>query len=147
MAVVRDTQKTGFVKAVLAKNNAAKAEDVNKAWKEAGHTDSISDSLVSKTRSALKLTRKKRSSRLAEGAGAKTGATKALAKRTVDATPPAASPAPRSRGAHAGRAQVLQELESVIDQLIFQSLAIGGLDEFEDALRKARRILVRSHGD
>jgi hypothetical protein len=38
-------------------------------------------------------------------------------------------------------------MEGELDDLIFKSLAAGGFPEFEETLRKARRILARSHGE
>lgn len=64
--------KTKFVEERLEKDPTARADTINEAWKAAGHEDSISDSLVNKTRSRLKLTGSR-------GAGA--GASAAKGKR------------------------------------------------------------------
>ncbi|MGA9923608.1 MAG: hypothetical protein WBQ29_09400, partial [Isosphaeraceae bacterium] len=45
------------------------------------------------------------------------------------------------------RTRVLIRLESEIDGLLHEIKMTGGLPEFEETLRKARRILVRSHGE
>ena len=43
------------------------------------------------------------------------------------------------------RARVLIILEGQIDDMLHEIRMAGGLPEFEDTLRKARRILVRSY--
>ena len=45
------------------------------------------------------------------------------------------------------RTRVLIRLESEIDGLLHEIKMTGGLPEFEETLRKARRILGRSHGE
>ena len=45
------------------------------------------------------------------------------------------------------RTGVLIRLEGAIDDLLHEIKMAGGLPEFEATLRKARRILVRSHGE
>jgi hypothetical protein len=42
---------------------------------------------------------------------------------------------------------VLIRLEGAIDDLLHEIKLTGGLPEFEETLRRARRILVRSHGE
>jgi hypothetical protein len=39
------------------------------------------------------------------------------------------------------RSIVLEDIEADIDRLIFKAMAIGDLTEFEDSLRRARRLL------
>jgi hypothetical protein len=58
-----------------------------------------------------------------------------------------ASMAAEPRRAGNDQIRVLIRLESQIDDLLHDARTAGGLPEFEEALRKARRILVRSHGD
>ena len=45
------------------------------------------------------------------------------------------------------RTRVLTRLEGQIDGMLFEIKVAGGLPEFEEALRRARRILARSHGE
>jgi hypothetical protein len=40
---------------------------------------------------------------------------------------------------------LLTTLESQIDEMLFEIKVAGGLPEFEEALRRARRVLARSH--
>ena len=44
------------------------------------------------------------------------------------------------------RTRVLTRLEGQIDGMLFEIKVAGGLPEFEEALRRARRILARSYG-
>jgi hypothetical protein len=41
---------------------------------------------------------------------------------------------------------VLTRLEGQIDEMLFEIKVAGGLPEFEEALRRARRILARGYG-
>ena len=152
MAVIRDAGKTDFVRNVLTKNNDANADDVNRAWKEAGREGSISDSLVQKTRAAMKLTKGRWPARK-PGSGSAGAKGKSVVKKSAGRPAasadgmhqPATPAAPRGRLGSADRARALQELETGVDRLIFQSTGVGGLEEFEDVLRRARRVLVRTH--
>ena len=45
------------------------------------------------------------------------------------------------------RTRVMIRLEGQIDEMLHEIKLAGGLPEFEEALRKARRILARSHGE
>jgi len=56
---------------------------------------------------------------------------------------------PRGAGSQSGgddRTGVLTRLEGQIDGMLFEIKVADGLPEFEEALRRARRILARSHG-
>jgi hypothetical protein len=56
-----------------------------------------------------------------------------------------AKPARAIKARTSDRSRVLAELEGGIDTLIFKLMGVGGLDRIADALRAARRVLVRSH--
>jgi hypothetical protein len=45
------------------------------------------------------------------------------------------------------RTRVLTRLEGQIDEMLFAIKVAGGWPEFEEALRRTRRILARSHGE
>jgi hypothetical protein len=98
---------------------------INKAWRKAGMKGSISVSLVNKVRSDLGL-----AGNIRPGPKKSAGKTKAA-------------------GVHAksrlgNRERMLAEMESRIDRLIFDLLEIGGIEKAEDALRAARRVVVRA---
>jgi hypothetical protein len=42
--------------------------------------------------------------------------------------------------------EVLDELEGEIDGLIFKLMGVGGMSDVEEALRQARRLIVRRNG-
>jgi hypothetical protein len=77
--------KTAFVENFLTIDPEAAFAAVNRAWKSAGNDDSVSESLVSKTRSRLKVTGKRGADGSADGATAKPaakGKAKPSSKRT-----------------------------------------------------------------
>jgi hypothetical protein len=133
----RSQGKTAFVKEFLYDNPQAGADAVNAAWREAGMSGTVSASLVGKMRSKLGLAGNLRG-------GPKTapnGKTQAAPKSSAtDRTRTA--PAARRRGVD--RERVLVEVEGRIDRLIFDLLEVGGMERAEDALRAARRVVVRA---
>jgi hypothetical protein len=166
--VGRDEGKSAFVGDVLTKDNQANTEAVNLAWTEAGHEGTISESLVNKIRSRMGLTGQQRPrARVTESAGsAEQPVAPATRRRTGPKRVGGRSPAkgngrhvpqvteseagPQGAGSQSGgndRTRVLTRLEGQIDEMLFEIKVAGGLPEFEEALRRARRILARSHGE
>ena len=131
---------------------------------EAGNEGTISTSLIGKVRRDSELTGQgtaKVKSRASVGTGKRSsadsksdarGAGPAVGGRTpakensrhvtVALERPAEPPT-----AGGDRARVLIRLESEIDGLLHEIKMTGGFPEFEETLRKSRRILVRSHGE
>lgn len=157
MAAVKSPGKSEFVKDVLSKNPKANAQAVNEAWHASGHEGTISGTLVQKLRASLGLTRSRKARKpAANGAmekgrfaasrsGAKPGRPrKGSQPQGVDGAQGAAPPARPARAAAGTDDRRLVELEGDIDRLIFRLIAVGGLSEVEDALRQARRLLIRS---
>jgi len=161
-----DQGKSAFVGDVLTKDHQADTEAVNRAWTEAGHAGTISESLVNKIRSRMGLTGQQRpGARVTESAGsAEPPAAPATRRRTgpkrVGGRPPAkgdgrhvpqvteSEAGPQGAGSQSGgddRTRVLTRLEGQIDEMLFEIKVAGSLPEFEEALRRARRILARSH--
>ena len=166
--VGRDQGKSAFVGDVLTKDNQADTEAVNWAWTKAGHAGTISESLVNKIRSRMGLTGQPRpGARVPESAeSAEPPATPAPRRRTgpkrVGGSPPAkgdgrhvppvteSEAGPQGAESQSGgddRTRVLTRLEGQIDEMLFEIKVAGGLPEFEEALRRARRILARSYGE
>jgi len=166
--VGRDQGKSAFVGAVLTKDPQANTEAVNRAWTKAGHEGTISESLVNKIRSRMGLTGPPRpGARDTESAAsAEPPAAPATRRRTgpkrVGGRPLAqgnerpvpqvteSEAEPQGSGSHSGgddRTRVLTRLEGQIDEMLFEIKVAGGLPEFEEALRRTRRILARSHGE
>ncbi|MBV8557649.1 MAG: hypothetical protein JO116_18965 [Planctomycetaceae bacterium] len=166
--VGKDQGKSAFVRDVLTKDRRANHEAVNRAWTEAGHAGTISESLVGKLRSELGLTGPPRpgardmESVESAGRSAAPATRRGTGPKQGGGRPPAQGderPAPQetaseaepqgsgSQSGGADRTRVLTRLEGQIDELLFAIKVAGGLPEFEEALRRARRILARSHGE
>ena len=168
-----DQGKSAFVGDVLTKDTQANTEVVNRAWTKAGHGGTISASLVNQIRSRMGLTGQPRpGARDTESVGsAEPPAAPAPRRRTgpkrVSGRPPAkedgrhvpqvteSEAGPQGAGSQGAgsqsggddRTRVLTRLEGQIDGMLFEIKVAGGLPEFEEALRRARRILARSYGE
>ena len=164
MTAVRDQGKSTFVREVLTKNQQANAQAVNEAWTTAGHEGSISESLVQQVRSQMGLTGNLRSHRKPLERNGVTRQPAAAPEARQRGTGPKKKAngrgAAKANGRHAPEEAVqevkpqakgddwtrqLKKLEGDIDVMIFEIKGVGGLHEFEEALRLARRILARSH--
>ncbi len=156
--------KSMFLKEYLLDHPDAGKEVIDAAWQEAGNEGTISTSLIGQVRKDLELTGKgtaqvksrasvgtgKRSSAGsksdARGAGTEVGGRTPAKENSRPVTEGLERPAaPQAAGGD--RTRVLIRLEGAIDDLLPEIKMAGGLPEFEETLRKARRILVRSHGD
>jgi hypothetical protein len=120
--------KSAFVRDFIQKNPKANRKAVEEAWLAAGHKGVISSALVSNLRSRLGLMGQERRR------GAKGSASTTIGEPTLEREP-------RS----AGRDGALDGIEGDIDRLIFKLIALGGMEEIEDELRKVRRTLYRRH--
>ena len=167
MATVKrkDEGKSMFLKEYLVDHPDAGTEAIAAAWREGGHEGTISPSLIHKVRRDLGQTGQgtaKRKSRERVGtakrpaADSKSGARGAGRPEVEGRTPVQESSQPVTAGskppvaprvAVGDRTAVLIRLEGAIDDLLHEVKLAGGLPEFEETLRKARRILVRSHGE
>jgi hypothetical protein len=155
-----DQGKSSFIREVLGRDPEANEQTVNEAWKEAGNEGTISGSLVSKIRSGLALTGKKgsRNGAVAGGEAPKRTPKRAAGTRGRKAeqangpeseiepmggalTPTQAGDQEATRAGDQER--LLDEMESDIDDLIHRLKDQGGRPEVEEALRRARRLLVR----
>ena len=163
-ATVKAEGKSGFLKEFFVDHPDAKKAAIDEAWQDAGNEGTISISLISKIRKDLGLTgegRLRARAKAAAGAGKRSsaapksdarkagpkegGRTAALANRRRD-TESLGRP-DESQGGGEGLTRVLIRLEGQIDGMIHEVKLAGGLPEFEETLRKARRILARSHGE
>ena len=144
-----DQGKSSFVRDLLGRDPEADEEAVNEAWQKAGNQGTISGSLIYKIRSGLGLTGKGRSSGEAAGRP-KAKATKApKAKPVAPAQPesngPPAASATGPKSTAGARGGALDRVEDRIDDLIFELKDLGGMERAQEALRLARRLVVRSH--
>jgi len=164
MAAVKSEGKSAFLKEFFVDHPDAGISAINDAWREAGNEGTISDSLTSKIRRNLGLSGKGRDTAEAKGgfgAGKRSSATPKSKSNSTG--PKAAGPtAAKSNGTvttetlhrsserqspEEDRTKLLIRLENEIDDMIHEIRVAGGLPEFEESLRRARRILVRSHGE
>ena len=133
-------------------------QSVNEAWTAAGNEGSVSESLVGKIRSRLGLTGKEDDRKAAPSrieAAARKAEAKPRAKSKKVAKPVKQAP-PVSNGSHVPAVanaathhdhdeDILDDLEEGIDELIQKIRELGGKPEVVKALKRARRLLVRSH--
>jgi hypothetical protein len=151
----RSEGKTEFVEEALRRDPRANPEAVNKAWSASGKKGSISVSLVRKVKMDMGLTGKGRPGpRPSVGNGA---AASGMPVKRGPGRPPKSASAPASvangrtlppvapRPTAGDKHRVLEQMEHEIDRLLYRLTEIGGLGEVEDALRRARRVLIRSH--
>jgi hypothetical protein len=147
--------KGAFVEQYFASNSGGNLESVNKAWTAAGNEGSVSESLVGKVRSRLGLTGKKtvdvpKPVEAPAQAKAKAPAKAKKVAKPVEQAPPVSNgtltPAVAIAATHHDHDEdVLDELEDGIDELIQKFRRLGGKPEVVKALKRARRLLVRSH--
>jgi hypothetical protein len=130
--------KSMFVKEFLHDNPQGNVDAVNKAWQAAGFDGTISPTVVKTMRASLGLTGSLR----VNATKSKKSATDT--KRVAPRKEPAATVKVQPKGSDSSRTVVLNELEADIDRLIFRAMAVGGLTDFEDTLRQARRLLYRA---
>jgi hypothetical protein len=152
-ATEKAPNKSKFITDYLNKTPTANAAEVNAAWTAAGRTGSISVTLVQKLRAELGLVgnrpRGRRGPRRGRGRAATNGKSSASAKATTIARSYENSggvPGPLTlRHRALDKNSVLVELEANLDHLIYKLIELDDLPEVQDALRRARRIVVRSH--
>jgi hypothetical protein len=159
--------KTPFVEKYFSSNPDGNLESVNEEWTAAGNAGSLSESLVGKVRASLGLTGKKKADapKPVEAPAKAKSETPAEPKKETKAKAPAkpkkvaktvGQAPPASNGSHAPAVviaathhdhddDVLEELEEGIDELIQKFRGMGGKPEVIKALKRARRLLVRSH--
>jgi hypothetical protein len=164
MTSVKNEGKSMFLKEYLVDHPDAGKEAIDAAWREAGNEGTISTSLIGKVRKDLELTGKgmaRGKSRARVGTGQRSSADVKSDVRRAGPEVGRRTPAKENRrpvtgglerlvepqAAGGDRARVLIRLEGAIDDLLHEIKMTGGLPEFEETLRRARRILVRSHGE
>jgi hypothetical protein len=148
----KKANKTAFVTEHLGKNPSANAAAVRAAWADAGNPGSISTTLVQKIRNELGLTGNIRGGRRPGSAKAATKPTRSASGKSAGARSngKSAASSTHSEAAKAAprrgdRERMLHEIEGEIDGLIFKLMTVGGMGDVEEALRRARRQVVRSH--
>jgi hypothetical protein len=133
-SATRTRGKSMFIKEVLNDNPLANHEAVNKAWRAAGMSGTISPTLVSRMRSRLGF-----AGNLGRGRRKKTTSTGTTGGRPAGHATTGANGSTRIMAR--GKKNNLMELEIDIDRLLMKVVEIGTLPDVEDDLRKARRHL------
>jgi hypothetical protein len=131
----RGPKKSAFIRDLLGRDPEANLKALNEAWSRAGNKGGISSTSLYLIRSQINSTSAK---------GSATGATPAT--RTTEKTQPAGQHSGEGGVSSRSTGGVLDELEGEIDGLIFKLMGAGGMTDVEEALRRARRLIVR-HND
>jgi hypothetical protein len=152
--VRRDQGKTEFVREVLKKNPHANAKIVVEEWVASGHEGKISETLVNKQRSEMKLTgnlRGRRPKASGSGTGEKpkyTGKKRGRKPKSeltaITVAPSNGKPVIVGRAKAESRDTQLTSLEAEIDVLLFKVMNLGDLEEIENSLRRTRRLLYKA---
>jgi len=140
-----DQGKSTFIRDLLGHDPEADEQVVNEAWTEAGNEGTISGSLVSKIRSNLGLTGKGRSAGRPKAKATKGPKAKPVATAQPESNGPPAASATGPASTAGARGGALDRVEDRIDDLIFELKDLGGMERAQEALRLARRLVVRSH--
>lgn len=150
----RSQGKQEFVKTFLERNPAASGRMLNEAWKQAGNKGTISGSYFYATKGKMGLTRarprgvskpelQRDRSSLASPPARKPGRPPGTSSKGNGAvTSPNGRNESKSLRQTTNRGQALEELEVDIDRLMTRVMTLVDLPEVEEALRKARRLLV-----
>jgi hypothetical protein len=166
----KKTSKSAFLRELFKTDLNIAREAAEEAWKTAGHEGEIGESSFYNTRLDFKKrfgdgtgaiedagvkAKPKSSSKVNKPKQALKSVKQPAQANGRDAAPAAAvrserkvrsEPEVRSKPSQADdQVRVLDEVEDGIDDLIFKLKGVGGKTEVLEALRKARRILARSH--
>src|SRR3954468_22906855 len=144
--------KSAFVEEVLGREPGANVAAINRAWAAAGHDGKISDSIiyhVKRERGAAGKqtpggTVKSRAKSASKGPEASPAALPTV-EAGSESNGPTAPPMPVGGPSSGDRERVLDRVEDGIDDLIVELKQLGGMEEALEALRKVRRVVVRSH--
>jgi hypothetical protein len=143
--------KSAFVRDFITSNPVANRKAVENAWLAAGNEGPISSALVSNLRSKLDLTG---GSRTAESNGTPEAAKatdrepkgKKRGRPAKDKATGTITETTKERKHNSvGRDRALADIEGDLDRLIFKLIALGGMEEIENELRKARRLVYGSY--
>ncbi|AGA30149.1 hypothetical protein Sinac_6039 [Singulisphaera acidiphila DSM 18658] len=150
--------KAAFVQEMLGQDPKANVKAINRAWLTAGNEGTISDSIFYKVKREQGNTGKRSFGKISAAVPKlKSSPNASKPERVASAVEATRS---QSKGEHAspkttatlmsqdnGHGRVLDEIEGEIDELMFRLKSLGGFAEVQEALRAARRLLVRSHGE
>lgn len=140
--------KSAFVKEILGREPKANVKAINRAWTSAGNEGTISDSVVYKIKRGLATAGRRSPGELPQRVAKPERAANPV---DVIASQPGGPTSPRTPATlmreGSGPGRVLHEIEGEIDELLFRLKGLGDFPEVQEALRSARRLLVRSHAE
>ena len=150
----RNQGKTEFVQQVLTNDPHANARKVREEWAAAGHSGTISQTLVNKQRSVMGLAGNLKGGR-PKGPGSAgteklpyTGKKRGRKPKSASLNGHEAAGDGMSTGEHrgriGGRSAHLGQIEADIDRLLFRVMGLGGLENIEESLRRTRRLLYQA---
>ncbi len=144
--------KSAFLRELFQKNPALTLEGATEAWQKAGNEGEVSSSLFYNIK-------REATGGAGEGGAAprkpKAKAAKGPKGRPVSQAAGETRPEGNSetvtrttsrKSGVGDRERVLDRVEDRIDDLIVELKQLGGMDDILGALRKLRRVIVRSHG-
>jgi hypothetical protein len=149
--------KTAFIREQLRRDANLTVKELVRAWAEAGNEGTLSDNLVYKTRADLGIkgirTTPESVKKVVPPESSPKGSKSESSPEVIEPSEPQSNgrQAPHlftpstATSPDAERGRVLVEVEREIDELIYRIRQLGGLPEVQEALRAARRLLVRSH--
>jgi hypothetical protein len=156
----RGPSKSSFVEELLGRDPGANLKAVNEAWASSGHEGQISPSIYYKikrervgTGETSPTTSRSESvpSKAAPETSPKTPKTDKAPSLLEAASSPihpetaSSDPTPTLTHPSGGHGRELHEIEGEIDELMFRLKGLGNFADVQEALRVARRLLVRSH--
>ncbi len=142
--------KSAFLRELFPKNPALTLEGATEAWQKAGNEGEVSSSLYYNIKRAATggaggggAAPSKPKPKASKGSKSKP-VSQAVGEARTESNGNATRTAVRE-SASGDRERVLDRVEDRIDDLIGELKQLGGLDDALEALRKARRVVVRSH--
>ena len=145
--------RSEFLQGLFQKDPGVSEKEAAQAWAAAGYEGTISPSSFYAAKRASRgedsatpaAPVKPKAKPVSRGPKSKPATQPTVeARPETDGLPAAAKPVGRSKSGD--RERVLDRVEDGIDDLIIELKQLGGMEEALEALRKARRVVVRSHG-
>jgi hypothetical protein len=148
--------KSAFLRDLFKKNPTLKEAEVNEAWQKAGNEGEIGLTLYYNVKRefggeaevAAKIPEKAGSKASPKGPKGERAGLQTKESSRESSGKPATKPATKTvvnKSGAGDREQVLGRVEDEIDDLIGELKELGGMEEGLEALKKLRRVVVRSH--
>jgi hypothetical protein len=152
MATAGSTNKSAFLRDLLGKKPDLNLGQATEAWQEAGNEGEVGSSLFYNVRRELKggagteeePARKPKGKATAKGPKGKR-TDRPVDEGSTESDGQTATKAAERTSPSGERVRVLDRVEDGIDDLIGELKQLGGMEEALEALKKVRRVVVRSH--